>query len=393
MNVDDPMPPSATTTERITHPQAHSHLFYLIRTDMQARYTFINERFLKKFGYTAEHLIGTNSMVSILEADHPACISAVDACIAAPGIPVPVTLRKPREDGGFYWTEWEFTLVINADGSHEIECLGFDVTDLIEAERRVMRQEMLELTLRKEQEFNLLKQRLIARIAHDFRTPLAAIQLATDLLARYVHRLSDDKRDEKISGIYHEIERLSSLVDDVTAIMQEARLPHDFRPEHFRLAPLLETLIDRVTVQDSRRHSFLLTVDASDVVTADFGLLDIMLTHLLQAIARHTPPGESIRIDVAPDANAPPAKSGAHQALRPLHIGVTTAHTTLSDVDLSYLFQPFYKSMAISEPTHAGLGLMLAGYAVQAHQGRIDGERRGDGLALAIRLPDAYPMR
>ncbi|MCL4256668.1 MAG: PAS domain-containing protein, partial [Anaerolineae bacterium] len=107
---------------------------YLIRTDLQACYTFANQRFLDQFGYTEAEIIGTNSMDSIHIEDHAKTVETVTRCIQRPNTPIPVTLRKIGKDGSMMWTDWEFMAITSNMGDVlEIQCVGMDATSRINA--------------------------------------------------------------------------------------------------------------------------------------------------------------------------------------------------------------------------------------------------------------------
>lgn len=110
----------------------NSQSSYLIRTDIDGKYTFVNNKFYEKFNFGRGELIGTDSLQTILPLDHDKCRETVMQCFQFPGKVVPVTLRKPRNDGGFVWTEWEFVAIQNENGELTgIQAVGLDSTERI----------------------------------------------------------------------------------------------------------------------------------------------------------------------------------------------------------------------------------------------------------------------
>jgi PAS domain S-box-containing protein len=122
-----------------------SEAVYIVRTDLEARFTFVNDRFRKLIAqaYPAlGEIIGTNSMETIVPEDHPKTLDTVARCIQAPGMPHQIVLRKAHPDGGFYHTLWEFTGVPDASGSTaEIQCVGLDITELTRAQEAMREQD------------------------------------------------------------------------------------------------------------------------------------------------------------------------------------------------------------------------------------------------------------
>ncbi|MFQ3658920.1 MAG: PAS domain S-box protein, partial [Anaerolineae bacterium] len=113
---------------------------YIVRTDLDARFTFVNQRFqrLIRIAYPelGDDLIGQDSLDTIAPEDHALTLETVEKCIKTPGKPHQAVLRKRRPAGDFYYTLWEFTGVADADGSvSEIQCVGFDITELVQTQQ------------------------------------------------------------------------------------------------------------------------------------------------------------------------------------------------------------------------------------------------------------------
>lgn len=108
----------------------HSEVYYLVITDLEGRYVFVNEVFKKRFSCISNNFIGQPSFMTIYPEYHQDCLRAVEKCFANPNKVVKVDLRKPdtnRED--FYWTSWEFSLLKDNDKNPMgILCIGHEIT-------------------------------------------------------------------------------------------------------------------------------------------------------------------------------------------------------------------------------------------------------------------------
>ena len=76
----------------------------------------------------------------------------------------------------------------------------------------------LERALLREKELNELKSQFISRASHEFRTPLATIQTASDLLRNYGYKMSDEKKLERIDKIQREVKGMTNLLEEVLII-------------------------------------------------------------------------------------------------------------------------------------------------------------------------------
>ncbi|TAE09531.1 MAG: PAS domain S-box protein, partial [Bacteroidetes bacterium] len=107
----------------------HSNSSYLIRTDMEGRYTYINEAFCEKFGFTREQLIGKHYAPTVHHEDLQECEKAVKELFANPSSIITFEIRKPNPQGGYFDTEWEFATIQNQEGQIiEVQGVGKDIT-------------------------------------------------------------------------------------------------------------------------------------------------------------------------------------------------------------------------------------------------------------------------
>ncbi len=127
-----------------------SNTTYLIRTDMEGNYTYVNEAFCEKFGYTKEQLLGHHFGGTIHEGDLGECEKAIFALFQKPGSVQSVKMRKPNPVGGYFNTLWEFVAIRNKEGDIlEIQCMGRDITDELKAQKMLLEErDYLELVIR-----------------------------------------------------------------------------------------------------------------------------------------------------------------------------------------------------------------------------------------------------
>lgn len=106
-----------------------SRSYYLIRIDLEGRYTYANDFFLQKFGFLFEQLLGRPYAETIHPDDFEICQAAAAYCIRHPGEVKQLIIRKPHPDGSFFYTNWEFVAVTDAVGTViEIQAIGYDMT-------------------------------------------------------------------------------------------------------------------------------------------------------------------------------------------------------------------------------------------------------------------------
>ncbi len=120
-----------------------SQTAYVVRTDMRGEITFVNQAWLKDFGWMPEACVGSSSMNSILSEDRDKTRETVKNCLQNPGEVFQITLRKPTQEGGFMWSVWDFTAITSGSGMPtEIQCVGVDVTTTVEMQAALLESEM-----------------------------------------------------------------------------------------------------------------------------------------------------------------------------------------------------------------------------------------------------------
>lgn len=107
-----------------------SNSIYIVATDLQGKYTYLNSWFCKKFNVDPEKAIGKDSMLSIVRDDRAACLAMVQECLSKPGKSVIGKLRKPSDAGtDTVVSFWEFKAVVDETGMPvQVLCIGYDLS-------------------------------------------------------------------------------------------------------------------------------------------------------------------------------------------------------------------------------------------------------------------------
>ncbi|HNB50818.1 MAG TPA: PAS domain S-box protein [Anaerolineales bacterium] len=115
--------------------ESQSH--FMIRVNMDGRYTYWNAQFEKEFGWLFEAQSIQNAFVftSVCEYHHQRMIDIVAECMAFPGKVFSVEIDKPARGGGVRNTLWEFICLTDEHNQPiEVQCMGIDITERKQAE-------------------------------------------------------------------------------------------------------------------------------------------------------------------------------------------------------------------------------------------------------------------
>lgn len=216
---------------------------------------------------------------------------------------------------------------------------------------------------------------LLRSVSHDLRTPLAAIRaVVTDLRDDVPYAAS--ARQELLDLVADEAERLDRLVQNLLSMSRiEAG---SLQPER-QAVPIDELLANRVHRLTRLLRNTTVTVDADPdlpLVSADYTMIEQILTNLLENATRHSPPGSAVVVSACP--------RGAF-----IEVSVTDQGPGLDPADVDRLFRPFERG---PESRSSGLGLAICRALVEAHGGMIrvssaNGNGRRRGATFTFTLP------
>ncbi len=111
------------------HLMINSEHVLITKVDTQGLYTYTNPAFVRKFS-ADQPLPGQLSLQAVVEEDREKLQQTAEQCLAHPGKPLRILLRKRRAADAVYWTDWEMTGLAGADGvGTEVLYIGFDISE------------------------------------------------------------------------------------------------------------------------------------------------------------------------------------------------------------------------------------------------------------------------
>ncbi len=224
-----------------------------------------------------------------------------------------------------------------------------------------------------------LKTALLDSVSHDLRTPLASVRAAAGSLMDPDVAWSPDEQREIAATIDAEAERLNELVSnllDMSRIEAGELIAH---PEPFALADVVREVVARRRGRLDPRHVVVDLDPGLPPVLVDGLFLEQALANVLDNIARHTPPGTTVRIS----ATEAPGSGLARLVVEDDGPGVP-------DDALPRLFEKFYRvtGLASGGRRGTGVGLSVARGLVRTMGGTVSAQRaESGGLAIVFGLP------
>ena len=218
-------------------------------------------------------------------------------------------------------------------------------------------------------------------LAHELRTPLAALRAEIEL--SLMDSADNPERRTSAASQIEEIDKLTRLVNQLLTLAraESGEIPLGRNPVDLgALVPSVTEQLEPVAhAQDLRLEC---VVHQAVTVTGDAGWLERLLLNLLDNALKYTPAGGRIGVSVARVGDR-------------ARVDVRDTGSGISPEALPRIFERFYRvDPARSAVEGAGLGLSLAKWIVDRHNGRIEVESvPGTGSTFTVWLPSSPLIR
>jgi signal transduction histidine kinase len=225
------------------------------------------------------------------------------------------------------------------------------------------------------QEHMQQKQRLLADVSHELRSPLARMRVSLDLLER------EGQASEKyLHKLVKEVEQLDTLIDHLLDVSR-LELDAGYQPRRISFDVWLQEWLDknRLLIEEQRLHLRWHNEAQGRTARIDEALMERALNNLLSNVLKHAPPGSEVLMNL-------------RVCEEQLVLEVGDQGPGVPVEELEKIFEPFYRSdTSRSRKTGGhGLGLAIVRKIILLHQGKIFAVRPpSGGFCMTIYLPIA----
>jgi signal transduction histidine kinase/putative methionine-R-sulfoxide reductase with GAF domain len=233
------------------------------------------------------------------------------------------------------------------------------------------------LHLRKILELDRQRQNYLSNVSHELRTPLTVIQGYVEALRSGIS--GDPRHFLKI--MEEQCQRLGRMIEEV---LEVSRLEQGVAQRHIEWGPVALPGVVRKVAQGLRQEILLKELrlherveDGLPPIPGDEGLLQLLVSNLLENAVKFTPRGGGIEVGLHADDGA------VVLTVKDDGIGISQEHQ-------ERIFDKFFIVSDGASRTHggAGIGLYLAKEVAAIHDGRIRVESAsGRGSLFEVRLP------
>lgn len=243
------------------------------------------------------------------------------------------------------------------------------------AQNMVREGDILERKLREEQELNELKGRFVSMVSHEFRTPLASIMAASEMLTHYNDRMDDAQRREEFISIGNDVDRLTAMLDKVVALQRSDSVLFDLEPRPVHVGQLCRRIADKASLASRGGQEVILHGgDEIGVVSVDAQLLEHILANLISNAIKYSADGGRVDVTIALEDGM-------------LKVEVLDHGIGIPPAELEKIGTPFYRAGNTGSVSGTGLGLVIASRAAERHGGELTIESElGQGTRVVVRI-------
>ncbi|MBP2228857.1 signal transduction histidine kinase [Azospirillum agricola] len=243
------------------------------------------------------------------------------------------------------------------------------------AERELVRQaEITRNALERERAAAKQQREFVAMVSHEFRTPLAIIDSACEILAG-PYQITEPQRAKRFAMIRDSVARMTELMESVLSVSRLEGGGLVAKPEPVDLESLLRAVVERVQSAGSGHRIELESGRLPGALTADPRMLDLALANLLSNAVKYSPGRDRVLVQ---------AVTSGDEAL----VAVSDEGVGIPPDEIPRLFDKFFRASTASGIAGTGIGLYLAGQLTRLHGGRIEVRSEvGRGSVFTLHLP------
>ncbi|MDQ7785174.1 MAG: PAS domain S-box protein [Desulfomonilaceae bacterium] len=343
---------------------------------------YVNERGADSFGYTVQDLVGRSIWKVIAAEDREQAMKFTASLLRRDKVPANDEFRILTRDGRVRWVEALCT-VVEHEGRPGVLVNLLDITD-----QKCRQQELQEARAAAERA-NRAKTDFLARMTHEFRTPLNGIIGFSEILVDEIFGDLNDTQKRYVGLILNSGRHLLKLVSQVLDLSKIEAGGMELDLSRVRIGNILENALAVMKEQGLCKNLELeLKVDLENngmTIWADELKLTQVVFNLLSNAIKFTPENGRIQVE-------------ARRVDDELVISVCDTGIGIDSSDTSLIFRAFEQVDSSPSRRHegTGLGLSLAQQFVAMHGGRIwvesGGLGRGSTFRFTIPLKDPKCM-
>lgn len=256
---------------------------------------------------------------------------------------------------------------IKVPGKDEISALGHAFNEMAST---------IEANVEQLKSSERLRRELIANISHDLRSPLTSIRGYLETVILKDAEFTSGQRKEFLEIVLRNVSGFQNLVEELfDLVMLETKQvqPHF---ESFQVIDLAQDVVLKLHPQ-AEKAGVSLTLDSPEslpLLSADIGMMERLLTNLIENALHFTPRGGSVQLSLSRESHV-------------VEISVSDTGSGISPGDLPHIFERYYHTKKNKSFRRTGLGLAIAKQIVDLYNSTLHVESTpGSGTRFYFHL-------
>ncbi|MBA7467968.1 Sensor histidine kinase RcsC [subsurface metagenome] len=367
--------------------------------DLEGNVTYVNQAFLRMWGYDDEKEVLGKSAVAFWQVAEEA-VEVMQVAMDRGGWVGELAAR--RKDGSIFDVQLSASVVRDEAGEPICRFGSFvDITERKRMERELrerneqldvqneelqsqteelmtQQQELIEKTEEVERA-NRLKSEFLANMSHGLRTPLNVIIGFSELMKDEVPGKINKEQRQCLSDVLASSQHLLNLINEVLDLSKVESGKTRFHLTNLALTEVTESLArTMLPILAPRQQSLDVEIEEGlPLVHADKAKLSEVLLNLLSNATKFTPDGGKLKVEAVREDNW-------------CRVSVIDNGIGIKKEDQEQIFEPFYQldNPLTKEKSGTGLGLALVKQIIEKHGGQIWVESEyGGGSRFTFTLP------
>ena len=228
-----------------------------------------------------------------------------------------------------------------ASGNYD---LNFDESSIIEINELA---NTLNNTSKELSKTENLRRELLANVSHDLKTPLTLIRANAEMV-RDITFNNEEKRNNNLSVIINETERLNLLVEDILDLSKAQSKTMKLEVRRVNLNELVKSILTRYNVLKERDgYNIIFKSDAVFLVKADVKKLEQVIYNLINNAINYTGSDKVVKINLIDHKNF-------------VRLEVVDTGKGIKKENLKYIWDKYYKADKSYHRGTLGTGLGLS---------------------------------
>jgi len=221
---------------------------------------------------------------------------------------------------------------------------------------------------------------LIGFVAHELRNPLANVTLCNEIMTEAIGTNNMEEIGEMLQRSKNNVKRLNKMIADLYDVTRIKGGHLQLEISEFHFGEMIQEAIETVKILQPA-YNLIIKGDANIYVSADrYRLIQVVTNYLSNGIKYS-------------DGNTDVILSVEHNN-EDVIVAVKDEGLGISEEELPYIFERFFRSKQTVKMDGVGLGLYLCEQVVSAHRGRVWAEsQQGRGSTFYFSIPRNFYLQ